>query len=81
MLLRLDSCWVLSKLEKSSQASVSTQQIPENYNRINLKFRKFKVANKCPFLSTDKGVEGWSGSSTTPAFPEATPMKMQYSNL
>ena len=42
-------------VRKSSQESVSTQQIPVNFYRINLilKFRKFKVPNKGPFMSTD----------------------------
>ena len=37
-------------VRKSSQESVSTQQIPVNFYGINL--QKFKVPNKCPFMST-----------------------------
>ena len=43
-----------SCVRKSSQESVSTQQIPDIFNGVNLeKFRKFKVANNGLFVITD----------------------------
>ena len=48
-----------SCVRKSSQESVSTQQIPDIFNGINLeKFRKFKVANNGPFVITDERTDG-----------------------
>ena len=38
-------------------------------------FRKFKVANKGPFVSMDRQTDGQSGPTTRPAFAKATQAK------
>ena len=64
---------LLQMVRKGNQESISTQQIPENFNGINLisslstpfiyrlekeNFQKFKVTNKGPFMSRDRHTEG-----------------------